>query len=53
MKLKVECCPGWAKDVCMCGLDMEGHSVYENHAPLSQWDYYECTEECPEKEPQE
>ena len=26
-------------EVCMCGANMEGHSLYDNHSPLSERDY--------------
>ena len=37
-------CPGWTKDTCMCGGDID-HSPWEGHSPVSMWDYHECTEE--------
>lgn len=38
-------CPKWTQDYCMCGEPIEGHGYYSGHGAVSQWDYYECTEE--------
>lgn len=29
-----------SEDCCMCGTEMKYHSVSDNHAPLSQYDFY-------------
>jgi hypothetical protein len=45
---KIVKCPGLAKTTCMCGADMDNHP-YDNHSPVSMWDYYECEEEEPDR----
>jgi len=33
-----------AKDYCMCGERMDTHSVYNNHSPVSVYDYTKSQE---------
>lgn len=33
--------PDYGDDVCMCGSEMEGHSVWDGHSPVSMRDYHD------------